>query len=85
MLEDLLEQHQETERELLDLKATIQKGFGRGGGGLAMVCSLPISAKHSLHGLSIEERVKDGTKTFEGRACKAVKSGMGEMMVFIGT
>jgi hypothetical protein len=50
-----------------------------------MVCSLPISAKHSLHGLSIEERVKDGTKTFEGRACEAVKSGMGEMMLFIGT
>jgi hypothetical protein len=29
VLEDLLEQHQETERELLDLKATIQEGFGR--------------------------------------------------------
>ena len=39
--------------------------------------NLPINAKHRLHGLSIEERVKNGTKTLRGRACEAVTSGMG--------
>ena len=74
---ELLQQHRESETEILDLRATIEQGFGREGGGLPMVCSLPISTKFRLHGLSIEERVKNGTKTLRGRACEAVTTGMG--------
>jgi hypothetical protein len=50
---ELLQQHRESETEILDLRATIEQGFGREGGGLPMVCSLPISTKFRLHGLSI--------------------------------
>jgi len=74
---ELLQQHRESETEILDLRATIEQGFGREGGGLPMVCSLPISTKFRLHGLSIEEHVKNGTKTLRGRACEAVTTGMG--------
>ena len=74
---ELLQQHRESETEILDLRATIEQGFGREGGGLPMVCSLPISTKFRLHGLPIEERVKNGTKTLRGRACEAVTTGMG--------
>ena len=74
---ELLQQQRDSETEIMDLRASIEQTFGREGGGLPMVCSLPISTKLSLHGLSVEERVKNGTKTLRGKACEAITTGMG--------
>jgi hypothetical protein len=74
---ELLQQQLESETEIRDLQASIEQGFGSKGAGLPMVCSLPIRAQLRLHGLSIEERVKNGTKTLRDRACEAVTTGMG--------
>jgi hypothetical protein len=74
---ELLQKGLESEREILNLQASIEQGFGSKGAGLPMVCSLPIRGQLRLHDLSIEQRVKNGTKTLRGRACEAVTTGMG--------